>query len=100
MTTAKTPASGRAAVAVRPERCRVIARGSAQVDWNEVPGIIRDIVYLGAFRKVVIGLEGGGTAVVSSRLDDEIPTDQAVSIAFPVAAARAIPAERTPAEAG
>jgi putative spermidine/putrescine transport system ATP-binding protein len=97
-TTAVTPSSGRAAVVVRPERCSLIARGAAPEDWNEVRGRIRDIVYLGSLRKVVVDLEAGGAAVVSARPDAEIPSDGAVSVAFLVSSARTIPAALRPSE--
>ena len=90
-TTAESPTSGRAAVVVRPERCRLIARGTAPGGWNEAPGRLRDIVYLGSLRKVVVDLEAGGAAVVSLRPDNELSTDDLVSVAFPIAAARTLP---------
>ncbi|WP_027061356.1 ABC transporter ATP-binding protein [Mesorhizobium loti] len=88
----QTPSSGRAAVVVRPERCSLVARGDAPAGWNEIPGLIRDIVYLGSLRKVVIDLEAGGTAVVSSRPETEFPLNRAVSVAFPISSARTLPA--------
>ena len=90
-----TPSSGRAAVIVRPERCNLVARGSAPSGWNEAPGRIRDVVYLGSLRKLVVDLDAGGTATVSLRPDMELPIDPAVSVAFPIASARTLPATKT-----
>jgi putative spermidine/putrescine transport system ATP-binding protein len=91
-TVAVTPRSGLAAAVVRPERCKVTRRGTAPADWNQLPGHIRDVVYLGSSRKVVVELEAGNTALVLCVPDTEIPSEREVMVAFPPSAARTIPA--------
>ena len=96
-TTAESPVSAHAAIVVRPERCRLVSLGAAPEGWNEAPGRIRDIVYLGSLRKVLVDLDAGKTAVVSLQPDHEVPGDGIVSVTFPVAAARTVPPTRSKA---
>ena len=53
-----------AAVVVRPERLRVRATASGGSDGAvaRVPGVVREVIYLGSMRKYVIELEGGCVA--------------------------------------
>lgn len=87
-----TPQSGRVAVVVRPERTKVLARGAAIDGWNHVPGRIRDIVYLGSIRKVVIELDSGGVGLVVCQPGLVIPPGPDVTIAFSPEFARIVPA--------
>jgi putative spermidine/putrescine transport system ATP-binding protein len=86
-----TPHAGLAAVVVRPERCKVLRRGTAPDDWNAVPGQIRDVVYLGSSRKVIIDLDVSGTAIVLCPPDVEMPVEREITIAFPPYVARTVP---------
>jgi putative spermidine/putrescine transport system ATP-binding protein len=86
-----TPRAGRAAVVVRPERCKVFRRGGGPGDWNNVLGRIRDVVYLGSLRKVVVDLDTGGTALILCPPDAEIPSERAVTVAFSPSVARTVP---------
>jgi putative spermidine/putrescine transport system ATP-binding protein len=90
-TTPLTPKAGRAVVVVRPERCGLFVSGAVPEGWNDVRGQIRDIVYLGSLRKVIIDLEAGGTAIVSARSDIEIPNEGTAIVAFPATSARTLP---------
>jgi putative spermidine/putrescine transport system ATP-binding protein len=87
-----TPTAGRAALIVRPERCRIVAPGCSPEEWNAAPGRIRDVIYLGSARKVVVDLELGGAATALCPPDLELPSDPAVEVAFPMAVARVVPA--------
>ncbi|QJP14805.1 ABC transporter ATP-binding protein [Starkeya sp. ORNL1] len=91
-TTAQTPSSGRGAIVVRPERCRVVPHGESPGECNAVPGRLREVVYLGSLRKLVVDLDAGGTAVVTCPPEAAIPSDPAVNVTFPISAARAVPA--------
>jgi putative spermidine/putrescine transport system ATP-binding protein len=91
-TTAVTPQTGRAAVVVRPESCSLVPRGSSPEGWNEMPGRVRDIVYLGSMSKIVVDVEGMGTATVSARADAQFLGAEDVSVAFPHTSARVVPA--------
>lgn len=55
--------NGQAAVlAIRPERVR-LAKGSSN-DTNEISGTVKELIYLGQSRKVVVGLESGDDVIV------------------------------------
>lgn len=58
---------GRATAVVRPERTLVAPRPPASAPPNLASGVVAELVYLGASRKVVVDLERGGT--VQARLD-------------------------------
>jgi putative spermidine/putrescine transport system ATP-binding protein len=90
--TEATPAAGRAAIIVRPERCKIFCAGKAPVGWNTVPARIRDVVYLGSQRKVLVDCESATTAVVNCTPDDELPNSPEVVVAFPAAVARIVSA--------
>lgn len=90
VTSADTPRQGRAAIVVRPERCRIFARGKSPLNWNAVDGRIRDIIYLGALRKVVAELGSGANATIVCQPDDEVPADAQITIGFPRSGARVV----------
>ena len=90
--TPTTPASGPAALVVRPERCVAVAGGTAPAGWNAVPGRMRDVVYLGASKKIVIELAAGATALVVCAPGSVIPPGPEVDVAFPPDAARVVQA--------
>jgi putative spermidine/putrescine transport system ATP-binding protein len=94
-TVGTTPHAGLAAVVVRPERCRVLRRGAVPNGWNAVPGQVRDIVYLGSSRKVIVDLDASGTAIVLCPPDTEMPDERDIAITFPPSAARTVPASST-----
>lgn len=87
-----TPKQGRAAVVVRPERTKVLAKGETIAGWNHVPGRIRDIVYLGSIRKVVMELDSGGVGLVVCQPGSVIPPGPDVTVAFSPEFARIVPA--------
>jgi putative spermidine/putrescine transport system ATP-binding protein len=90
VTTSADLTSGRAALVVRAERCRLFSDDDCPVEWNQVQGQVRDIVYLGSLRKVVIDLASGGTATVVCNPDASIPASRAVKVGFPAEAARVV----------
>jgi len=90
VTTSKGPTNGKAAVVVRPERCRLFEGKDCPAEWNAVQARVRDIVYLGSLRKVVAELPSGGSATVTCTSDTRIPADQSVIIGFPTNAARVV----------
>ncbi len=81
--TPRTPTSGLAAAIVRPERCHVVARTAATEGWNSVPGRLREVVYLGSQRKMIVDLEIGGSAVVTCTPDVVLPSEAAVCVRVP-----------------
>ena len=90
-TSAATPRSGRAAIVARPERCRLFAnQADVPEDWNCVAAHIRDVIYLGALRKVVADVVGGGVFTVICQPDQALPSTQEVQVAFPVEVARVV----------
>lgn len=91
-TTSATPTSGLAAMVVRPERCKIFSAGKAPIDWNVVPGRIREIVYLGSQRKMVVDCASSTTAIVNCAPDDNLPGGPEVVLAFPPTAARIVSA--------
>jgi putative spermidine/putrescine transport system ATP-binding protein len=52
-----------AALVVRPERITVGAAGSSTEAANSVPGVLREVVYLGATRKANVELRDGSTVL-------------------------------------
>jgi putative spermidine/putrescine transport system ATP-binding protein len=92
LTTAATPTSGRAAMVIRPERCKIFSAGQAPAGWNLVPARIREVVYLGSQRKVIADCKFATTAVVNCTPDDELPSSPEVVVAFPPAVARIVSA--------
>lgn len=91
-----TPQVGRAAIVARPERCRIFGTAAdAPAGWNLVPAKIRDVVYLGALRKVVAEVAGGGKFTVVCQPDQQLPTELDIVVGFPVDAARVITANVT-----
>lgn len=92
LTSAATPTSGRAALVVRPERCKILSSEKVPAGWNAVAARIRDVVYLGSQRKVVVDCESANTAVVNCTPDDELPSRPEVVLAFPPAVARIVSA--------
>jgi hypothetical protein len=58
--------------------------------WNQVTARIRDVVYLGALRKVVADLKDGGTFTVICQPDQSLPLVPDVLVAFPPEAARVV----------
>ena len=90
--TPRTPTSGLAAAIVRPERCHVVARTAVTEGWNSVPGRLREVVYLGSQRKMIVDLEIGGSAVVTCTPDVVLPSEAAVCVRFPISATRIVPA--------
>jgi len=89
-----SPLKGRAAVIVRPERTKIMERGAMPAGWNELHGRLRDVIYLGSLRKVIVELESGGEAAVTCQPDAVIPSQAAVSVVFPPPVAQVIPAGR------
>lgn len=89
--TARTPSSGSAAAVVRPERCRVVERMAVSEGWNSVPGRLREVVYLGSQRKVIVDLVAGGSAVVTCTPEVVIPSEPEVCVSFARAATRIVP---------
>ncbi|MCA3453344.1 MAG: ABC transporter ATP-binding protein, partial [Rhodobacter sp.] len=94
VTSDATPQHGTAAVVTRPERCRLFtAQSEVPEGWNQVPARIRDVVYLGALRKVVADLRDGGTFTVIFQPDQILPAAPDVLVAFPPDAARVVLAD-------
>ncbi|MBW0370815.1 ABC transporter ATP-binding protein [Ensifer adhaerens] len=87
-----TPRHGRAAAVVRPERCRIHARGEGPTEGNLVDARVRDVVYLGSLRKVVADLASGSTFSVVCQPDDRIPSQPDITISFPVSVTRIVTA--------
>jgi putative spermidine/putrescine transport system ATP-binding protein len=69
-----------ATLVVRPERLRVLPRGSDRPSGNAVPGRITQQIYLGNSRKLLVQLTDGGTIPVressgsgsACRVDDDV----------------------------
>jgi putative spermidine/putrescine transport system ATP-binding protein len=94
VTSDATPQHGTAAVVTRPERCRLFTTQSEVPEgWNQVPARIRDVVYLGALRKVVADLRDRGTFTVIFQPDQILPAAPDVLVAFPPDAARVVLAD-------
>lgn len=94
VTSDATPQHGTAAVVTRPERCRLFtAQSEVPEGWNQVPARIRDVVYLGALRKVVADLRDGGTFTVIFQPDQILTAAPDVLVAFPPDAARVVLAD-------
>jgi putative spermidine/putrescine transport system ATP-binding protein len=54
-----------AALVIRPERARLMPiDGDLRGDWNAIDAEVREILYLGATRKIELSLPDGGAAVV------------------------------------
>lgn len=91
ITSGATPKGGTAAIVTRPERCRLFAvQDEVPKGWNAVAARIRDVVYLGALRKVVADLKDGGTFTVICKPDQAPPTTPDVLVAFPPEMARVV----------
>ena len=93
-TTATTPRGGRGAVVVRPERCRLFTEPSAvPANWNTVPVSVRDVIFLGASRKVVCGLANGDAFTVICRAEEMIPEGPSILAGFAADSARIVSAK-------
>lgn len=91
VTSDATPKDGTAAIVTRPERCRLFAdQAEIPTGWNQLAARVRDVVYLGALRKVVADLKDGGTFTVICQPDQSLPTSPDVLVAFPSEAARVV----------
>jgi len=69
-------------VAVRPERMRLIApgsAGSAGPGWNEVAGVVRNVVYTGSDTQYFVELGTGGTVMV--RVPNDAAAEQRIGAA-------------------
>jgi putative spermidine/putrescine transport system ATP-binding protein len=91
VTSDATPPQGKAAIVTRPERSRLfVDQTDVPKGWNQVTARIRDVVYLGALRKVVADLKDGGTFTVICQPDQALPSVPDVLVAFPPEAARVV----------
>lgn len=87
-----------AAVVVRPERTKLrrLASGDdVSGDQNRLPGVLREVIYLGSIRKYMIELDGGEVAQarVSVAEDDShrFATGDRVCLEWPASASRLLP---------
>ena len=73
-------ATGRVAIAVRPERVslQVDLHGGTPSSWNMISGTIRDIVYLGTHSQYVIQMPDGQHCVVHRQNTGPVPHDSAI----------------------
>jgi putative spermidine/putrescine transport system ATP-binding protein len=72
-------------VAIRPEKLRVLGAGEAAPDgWRYAPGTIRDVVYLGMYKRYLVDVQtGGDVIVIEQNLDSRAhPRSAQVTLAW------------------
>jgi putative spermidine/putrescine transport system ATP-binding protein len=77
-------ASGPVALVVRPERLRIAPAGGAATGDNVLPATVTDVVYQGAFRRVLVRFDGGGTGQVrdTAGAGGSLAVDQRVEVSW------------------
>lgn len=52
-------------VSIRPEKFRVLGSDEpVPAGWQHAPGAIRDVVYLGMYKRYLVGVQTGGDVIV------------------------------------
>jgi putative spermidine/putrescine transport system ATP-binding protein len=102
---ARLQSGAAAAVVVRPERTRIrrVADESDEATAdNRLPGVLREVIYLGAIRKYLIELTGGAVAQarVSAAEEDghELAIGDRVFLEWPASASYLLPVGETRAD--
>lgn len=88
-----------AVVVVRPERVKVLpAEPAARESLDEYgavwPGVVRDVIYLGSSRKLLVDLERGGTLIARANGDGGISPGDRVRVGWAERHGVVIPTER------
>ncbi|GAA0932027.1 ABC transporter ATP-binding protein [Pseudonocardia zijingensis] len=74
------------ALVVRPERLRIAANGAPASGDNVLSATVTDVVYHGAFRRVLVRFDGGGTGQVrdTAGAGGSLAVDQRVEVSWDV----------------
>ncbi|GAA5135985.1 ABC transporter ATP-binding protein [Pseudonocardia adelaidensis] len=77
-------ADGPVALVVRPERLRIAAAGGPDTGDNVLSATVTDVVYHGAFRRVLVRFDGGGTGQVrdTAGAGGSLAVDQRVEVSW------------------
>ncbi|OLS97318.1 ABC transporter ATP-binding protein [Pseudonocardia sp. CNS-004] len=75
-------ATGPMALVVRPERLRIAPAGAAATGDNVLSATVTDVVYHGAFRRVLVRFDGGGAGQVRDTAGGALVADQRVEVSW------------------